>query len=75
MNPNQIMQLHGSSIIVCIVVKNNSIPFNLFNVYELAQSTARCSATETAQTYRHKYQTTFNRIHMKQTQTEQTQGY
>jgi hypothetical protein len=53
-NPSQIMQLHESRITVCNVVKNNSIPFNSFNVHELAQSTARWSVTETAQTYRHK---------------------
>jgi hypothetical protein len=35
-NPSQVIQLHGSSITVCNVVNNNSIPFNLFHVYELA---------------------------------------
>jgi len=36
MNPNQIKQLHGSSITLCIVVNNDSISFNLVHVYELA---------------------------------------
>ena len=75
MNPSQITQLHGSNITVCNVVKSDSISFSLFHVYELLYSTARLPVKETVQTYRHKQQRALNRIRMKQTQKEQTQGY